>query len=338
MAVPERPVLVAPDAFKGTFRATEVAAAIGRGLERAGLMPPDLCPVADGGEGTLEVLLTALGGQTAAARVQDPLGREVDAGFGLLEEGSLAIVEMATASGLALVGEDERDPWAASTYGTGELICAAVNAGAAVVLVAVGGSATTDGGAGALEAIADHGGLGGARVVVLCDVRVPWERCAATFGPQKGADPAMVRRLEARLDEMAERFAARGRDPRGVPMSGAAGGLSGGLWAAHGAVLEPGAPWVLDALGFDARMRAARCVVCGEGRLDEQTLQGKIAGEIGTRTRQAGVPLHAIVGANALDRFGARMIDLQVILEAGTLDAIETAGEDLGTRLREGRA
>src|SRR4051812_18543681 len=143
--LPERQVLVAPDSFKGTFRATQVAAAIGRGLERAGLMPPDLCPVADGGEGTLEVLLTALGGETAAAEVRDPLGRPVRAGFGLLEDGGTAVVEMAAASGLGLVAEAERDPWAASTYGTGELIRAAVQAGAAVVLVAVGGSATTDG-------------------------------------------------------------------------------------------------------------------------------------------------------------------------------------------------
>src|SRR3954470_6573287 len=148
--VTERPVLVAPDSFKGTFRATEVAAAVGRGLERAGLVPPDLCPVADGGEGTLQVLLTSLGGETASARVLDPLGRDVDAGYGLLEDGGTAVVEMAAASGLGLVGEHERDAWAASTYGTGQLIGAAVEAGAEVVLVAVGGSATTDGGLGAV--------------------------------------------------------------------------------------------------------------------------------------------------------------------------------------------
>ena len=122
----DRPVLVAPDSFKGTFRATEVAAAIGRGLESAGLAPPDLCPVADGGDGTMEVLLTALGGETAAARVHDPLGREVDAGYALIEDGATAVIEMARASGLALVKPDERDAVAASTRGTGELIAAAV--------------------------------------------------------------------------------------------------------------------------------------------------------------------------------------------------------------------
>ncbi|MEA2170167.1 MAG: glycerate 2-kinase [Solirubrobacteraceae bacterium] len=326
----EPPVLVAPDSFKGTFRAPQVAAAIGRGLEAAGLVPPDLCPVADGGEGTLEVLLTALGGTTDGAEVQGPLGRPVRAGFALIEDGGTAVVEMASASGLNLVDEDERDPWAASTYGTGELIAAAAAAGAAVVLVAAGGSATTDGGAGALEAIADAGGLGETRLVVLCDVRTAWERCAAVFGPQKGADEAMVRRLAERLDEFGRSLP---RDPRGVPMTGAAGGLAGGLWAAHGAVLEPGAAFVLDALDFGERMRASRCVVTGEGRLDEGTLQGKIVGEIGTMTRQGGVPLHAIVGSIDLDAFGMRMIDLQVVLEASTLAAIEASAHRIGEQI-----
>ncbi len=335
MAVRERPVLVAPDSFKGTFSAARVAGAIGRGLERAGLMPPDLCPVADGGEGTLDALLPHLGGELIGVEVSDALGRPVRAGFALVEDGGTALVETAAASGLSLVAEDERDAWAASTRGTGELIAAAVGAGARVVLVAVGGSAATDGGAGALEAIAEAGGLRGARVVVLCDVRTPFEAAPRVFGAQKGADPAMVARLERRLDELAATFP---RDPRGVPMTGCAGGLSGGLWAACDAVLEPGAPWVLDALDFDVRMRAARAVVTGEGRLDQRTLQGKLVGEIGTRTRQAGVPLHAIVGRDELDPFGKRMIDLQVVLEATTLAELEAAGERLGEALAAGRA
>jgi glycerate 2-kinase len=335
VTVPERPVLVAPDSFKGTFSAAEVAGAIGRGLERAGLMPPDLCPVADGGEGTMAALLPRLGGELVAAPAHDPLGRELNGCFALVEDGGSAIVETATASGLSLVAEDERDAWAASTYGTGELIAAAAAAGAQVIVVAVGGSATTDGGAGALEAIEEAGGLGGARLVVLCDVRTPFEHAPKVFGPQKGADPAMVRRLERRLEELAGRWP---RDPRGVPMTGCAGGLSGGLWAAHGAVLEPGAPWVLDALDFDARMRAARAVVTGEGKLDEQTLQGKLVGEIGTRARQAGVPLHAIVGTDALDGFGKRIIDLMRVIEATDLRGLEAAGEALGTELAEGLA
>ena len=130
MAVPERPVLVAPDSFKGTFNAAQVAGAIGRGLERAGLMPPDLCPVADGGEGTLDALLPQLGGELSrASRCAGPLGEPVRTGFGLVEDGGTAIVEMAMASGLGLVPEDERDAWNASTYGTGELIAAAAQAG-----------------------------------------------------------------------------------------------------------------------------------------------------------------------------------------------------------------
>lgn len=335
MVVPERPVLVAPDSFKGTFRASQVAGAIGRGLERAGLMPPDLCPVADGGEGTVEALLPALGGELVAVDATDPLGRPVRASIALLDGGAWALLEMAKASGLGLVGEDERDAWAASTYGTGELIAAAVDAGAREIVVAVGGSATTDGGVGAVEAIQDRGGLSGARIVVLCDVRTPWERVAAVFGPQKGADAEMVARLERRLDALASRLP---RDPRGVPMTGCAGGLSGGLWASFRAQLVPGAAWVLDALGFDARMRAARAVVTGEGKLDPQTLQGKLVGEIGVRTRQAGVPLHAIVGTDRLDGFGKRTIDLQRVCAATTLDEIAAAAEELGRDLATGRA
>jgi glycerate kinase len=322
-------VLVAPDSFKGTLRATQVAAALSRGLERAG-WAADGCPIADGGEGTMEVLLTALGGETAAARVQDPLGREIDAGFGLLEEGGTAVVETAQASGLGLVAEDARDAVAASTAGTGELILAAVEAGAAVVLLGVGGSATTDGGEGAVEAIREGGGLRGARLVVLCDVRTPFERAAEVFAPQKGADADAVRRLTRRLRDQAGRLP---RDPRGVPMTGAAGGLAGGLWAAFEAVLEPGAVFVLDAVGFDARMRAARAVVTGEGRIDPQTLEGKAAGEVAVRCRQAGVPCHAIVGSNALGPFEQRILDLQTVDEAGTPAALERAAERLGQDL-----
>jgi len=322
-------VLVAPDSFKGTFRSPQVAAAIGRGLERAGF-PADLAPAADGGDGTLEVLLLALGGETAACEVHDPLGRATKAGFGLLADGSGAVVEMASASGLALVAEDERDPEAASTYGTGELIMGAVDAGADVVFVSVGGSATTDGGAGALEAIEDAGGLRGTKLVVLSDVRTPFEDAAVVYGPQKGANPAAVGRLTKRLHKLAGGFA---RDPRTRPMTGAAGGLAGGLWAQLQAELVPGAPFVLDALGFDTRLREARAVVTGEGRIDEQTLQGKLVGEVATRARQRGVPCHAIVGRSELDRFGRRLLDVDTVTEAATLDEIEAAASVLGDRL-----
>ena len=322
-------MLVAPDSFKGTLRATEVAAAVSRGLERAG-WAADECPIADGGEGTMEVLLTSLGGETAAARVHDPLGREVRAGFGLLEDGGTAVVETAQASGLGLVGGDERDPVAASTAGTGELIVTAVDAGAAVVLLGVGGSATTDGGAGAVAAIERAGGLRGARLVVLCDVRTPWERAADVFGPQKGADPDTVRELARRLRDRAGRLR---KDPRGVPMSGAAGGLAGGLWAAFDAKLVPGASFILDTLGFDDRARASRAVVTGEGRLDRQSLAGKAMGEVAVRCRQRGIPCHAIVGSDALPPFEHRLLDLATVDEATTLEEIEAAARALGGRM-----
>ncbi len=327
--IPSR-FLVAPDAFKGTLSAPRVAAAIGRGLESAGELPPDLCPVADGGEGTLAVLVSALGGRTEGATVRDPLGRPVRACFALVHDDAVAVVEVAEASGLSRVAAAERDPLAASTYGTGELIAAAVATGAQTVLVAAGGSATTDGGFGAIEAIDRAGGLGHARLVVCCDVRTPFEEAAARFGPQKGADAAAVRALGRRLHRLARRLP---RDPRGTPMTGAAGGLAGGLWARFGAHLQPGAPLVLDTLGFDARLRAARAVIVGEGQLDRSTLEGKAAGEIATRARQIGVPAHAIVGRNALTRFDARILDLQAIIEAGDEPALEAAGARLAALL-----
>jgi glycerate 2-kinase len=319
----ELPALVAPDKFKGTFSAREVAAAIARGLRAAGREAVEL-PVADGGDGTLDALMSTLPGTVEYARVSDPLGRPVEAAFGLIDEGHTAIVEMAQASGLVLVAEDERDAWAASTRGTGELIAAAVEAGAERVIVTVGGSATTDGGAGALEALEEAGVS--IDMDVLCDVRTPFEDAARVFGPQKGADAALVRRLSERLDRLAEGFE---RDPRGVPLTGSAGGLSGGLWAQHAARLHDGPAFVLGALGFDERMRAAAFVVTGEGRIDEQTLQGKLVGEVATRCRQAGVPCHGVVGKIELDPFDQRILDFASLAEAQTLEELEAAGRSL---------
>jgi glycerate 2-kinase len=316
------PVLVAPDSFKGTFSACEVAAAIADGLRSADREAREL-PVADGGEGTMDVLVSALGGAVRTVEASDPLGRPIEAAFAMLPDGS-AVVETAKASGLGLVDEDERDAWAATTRGTGELIAAAAEAGAEKVIVTVGGSATTDGGAGALEALDDAGV--NVPMDVLCDVRVPFESAPRIFAPQKGADATMVKRLERRLDELAERLP---RDPRGEPMTGAAGGLSGGLWAGRGARLVPGAAYVLDAIGFDHLMRTSAFVVTGEGGLDEQTLQGKIVGEVATRCRQGGVTCHAIVGRNNLDPFGERIIDLASVTEATTLEELQAAGRAL---------
>lgn len=228
-------VLVAPDDFKGTFTASEVAAAIARGLRGAGVRADEL-PIADGGNGTMDALVASLGGVVRSTRVADPLGRAVDANWAMLADGATAVVEMAQASGLWRVAEAERDPWAASTKGTGQLIVAAAHAGARKVLVAVGGSATTDGGEGAVEALQEAGVM--IPITVICDVRVRFEDCARVFGPQKGADADMVQRLTGRLHALA---AAAPRDPRGREMTGAAGGLSGGLWACCGAELVDGA-------------------------------------------------------------------------------------------------
>ena len=320
--VPEA-ILIAPDSFKGTLTAAEVAQALARGVSAAG-RPVDVCPVADGGEGTLDALLPAIGGELRSAEVSDPLGRPITAHFGLSKRH--AVVETAAASGLGLVAPAQRDAIAASTYGTGELIVAAVQAGAEIVYLGVGGSATTDGGAGAIRAIRRAGGLQGAKVVVLCDVRTPFEDAARIFGPQKGADAAAVRRMAKRLHSLAGRLE---RDPRGVPMTGAAGGLSGGLWGAFGAELVPGAGFLLDALDFDVRMRDARAVITGEGRIDEQSLVGKVVSEVATRCRQSGVPSYAVVGRRQLDAFGMRILDLQVIIEAGTPAKLEAAGRRL---------
>ena len=232
-----------------------MADAIAKGV-RAGGGEAEALPAADGGEGTMDCLLRVLGGETRDVAAHDPLGREIEASFAVLADGR-AVVEVAQASGLGLVAEGERDAEAASSAGTGELIVAAVSSGAERVLVAAGGSATTDGGAGAIEAIEASGGLGKAKLEVICDVSTPFERAAEAFAPQKGADPETVSRLTERLTA---RAGALPRDPRGKAMTGAAGGLAGGLWATYGARLVPGAAYVLGALRFDRppRGRGAR--------------------------------------------------------------------------------
>jgi glycerate kinase len=330
-----RRFLVAPDSFKGTFDARRVAETIAAGIEAAG-GESERCPVADGGEGTMDVLLGALGGERRSARVHDPLRRPIDAEFALLDDGKTAIVEMAQASGLSLVAPEERDAERADTYGTGELIAAAVEAGANRVLVAVGGSATTDGGRGALEALRESEAAfvfctssreqrtnAKVRIEVLCDVRTAFEDAARVFAPQKGADQAAVERLTARLEVLAAELP---RNPRGVPMTGCAGGLSGGLWA-HGAELRPGADFVLDALDFDGRRDRADAVVSGEGRFDSQSLEGKIVGAIADRCAAAGKPLHLIVGQNAEPSGPPAAVTS--IVEASSLEAIQQAAGQL---------
>ena len=318
-------VLIAPDAFKGTFSASEVTAAASAGVADAGAHA-DPCPVADGGEGTLEVLVAALAGTTTTVTVHDPLMRELDALLGWLDAGATAIVETAQASGLALLAPDERDPELASTFGTGELIAAAAAAGARRIIVAVGGSATSDGGAGALEAIEQAGGLHGAEILVLCDVTTPFEDAALRYGPQKGANPMAVARLTERLHMQAAELAC---DPRGVPMTGAAGGLAGGLWAGCGARLEPGAPWVLQAVGITARLARADAVIAGEGSLDKQSFDGKIVGELAARCHVASTPVHAIVGSCRLTPEDAARMGLASVHIAPELDAVRAAAGEV---------
>jgi len=323
-------VLVAPDSFKGSFPAASAAAAIVAGLGDAGVSS-EACPLADGGEGTAEVLVAALGGELVAAPASDPLGRAIEARFALLAGGETAVVEVAAASGLALVPEDRRDPLAASTRGTGELVIAALDAGARTVLIAAGGSATTDGGLGAIEAISGLGGIRGARLEVLCDTDEPFERAAAVFAPQKGAGAKAVAELDSRLAELAHALPA---DPRGHPRTGAAGGLAGGLWAAFDATLVSGAERVLGAVNAPARVTAARAVVSGEGALDAQSLRGKLVGKLGSLCANADRPFAVIAGRVELteeERLGA---SISWAWEAQTLAAIErVARSELAPRV-----
>ena len=321
------PAVVAPDDFKGTFSAPEVAHAIAEGLREAGLEAVEL-PIADGGNGTMEAIVVGRGGEVRTATVPDAFGRPVECEWALLPDGETAVVEMAQASGLWRVPEEERTPenaWRASTRGTGELIAEAARAGARTVLVPVGGSATSDGGEGAIEAL-EEAGID-VNIEVICDVQVVFEDAPVVFGPQKGADPDMIARLIERLNEQAERAP---KDPRGVPMTGAAGGLSGGLWAFRGARLVRGAPYVLDVLRFDEHLRGARFVVTGEGSLDDQTMTGKAVSEVATRARQAGVPCHVVVGTNKLEPFKVRQLDLASVHEATDLAELHAAGLAIG--------
>ncbi|MBE7187298.1 glycerate kinase [Jatrophihabitans endophyticus] len=323
-------VLVAPDSFKGTFSADEVARAIGVGLRLAGCAV-DLAPVADGGEGTAAVLARAAGARAVRLSVPGPLGAPVDAEFYLGDDGT-AFIDAAAASGLALVPEADRTPAAAvdaSTAGTGALVAAASAAGAREIRLGVGGSATTDGGRGAIEAIGP-GGLRGARLRVLCDVTSTYLEAPVVFGPQKGADPATVDRLVRRLDDYAGTLP---RDPRGVPMSGAAGGLAGGLWAAFGAELLPGAAHVLEAVALRKRAERATAVVTGEGRFDAQSALGKLTGAV---RDVAGRPTHLIVGSTDLDAAAVTDAGFASLRVAGNPESLAAAGRSLGLAMVQG--
>jgi glycerate 2-kinase len=328
-------LLICSDSFKGTFSSREVGEAVARGAARADT-PAIVMPAGDGGEGTLDALIEPLALKLASASVSDPLGRPVEAQYGISEQG-IAVVEMAAASGLGLVAPAERDAINASTRGTGELIIDAIEHGASRILLTVGGSATSDGGSGALEVLGelDPKRVRQVRFTVVCDVRTPFEQAAAVFGPQKGATPEQVTELTARLNAQA---AGYDRDPRGVAMTGAAGGLAGAMWAQYHAELVAGAAFVLNEIGYDQRMRQALSVITGEGRLDRQSLMGKLISEVATRARQAGGPCHAVVGSNQLDEFDTRILDLQLVVESTTIAELEGAGEQIATAIQADRA
>jgi glycerate kinase len=276
-------------------------------------------PVADGGEGTTEVLASAVGGEWREARVSDPLGRALNARWLLLEDGR-AIVEAAAAIGLPLLAPAERDPLRATSRGLGELVVAALKGNPASLVVALGGTATVDGGAGLLEVV-DRLPV---PTVALCDVRTLLVDAARVFGPQKGASAGDVMVLERRLAAMEELtpFA-------GVPGSGAAGGLGAAL-ASLGAELVPGAPAVLDLLGFDERLGASDLVVTGEGRVDATTAEGKAPGEVARRALAAGVRCVVFGGGVEVELPGAETVELSGDPVRAEQDLVE-----LGRRLGE---
>lgn len=283
-------VVAAVDKFRGTARAADVAAAMGHACWERGHDCVEFA-LADGGEGLLEVL----GGPNRTTTVTGPLGSPVDAPWQLRRD--TAIIEMALASGLELAGgADGNDPMAATTAGTGELIDAAITAGAKRIIVGLGGSATTDGGLGALQALRAPGRLRGVELLVACDVTTTFTDAARVFGPQKGASPTQIKMLTARLEGLARRY----RDDYGVDVdeiagSGAAGGIAGML-AALGAELVPGFELVADELDLADAIADADLVITGEGHLDEQSFRGKVVGGVAAWSSEAGVPVAAVVG------------------------------------------
>jgi len=322
-------LVIAPDSFKESLSAPEVAAAIARGWSRA--RPLDeilLRPMADGGEGTVDAVLAATGGERRECTVRGPLGAPVQAHWGWLEEGA-AVIEMAAASGLHWVAPQQRDATRTTSYGTGELIRAALEAGARKIILGLGGSATNDGGMGLLQALGvrfldergeplgDGGAalaglhaidlagldprLAGVEVEVAADVNNPLcgeQGASAVFGPQKGASPEQVRQLDAALARYAEVAALTlGQDHSLFPGVGAAGGLGFAARAFLKARFRPGVELVAEVSGLAEALQGADLAITGEGRLDEQSLHGKTPIGVARLAREAGVPLIALAGS-----------------------------------------
>lgn len=325
----QKKVIVAIDSFKGCLSSIEAGEAVALGIRQAcPAAETEVIPVADGGEGLLEVLVENSGGRLVKCRVHDPLMRETDACFGLSGDGQTAFVEMARASGLPLLTPKERDPLRATTYGTGELVREALQLGCRQVLIGLGGSATNDAGLGMLQALGyrfldDQGngiGLGGQallRIVHIddshvmpevqttiftaaCDVRNPLygpEGAAQIFAPQKGATPQMVATLDEGLRNLAQVIYKYNKVEIGsLPGAGAAGGMGGGLHALLGATLRPGISLVLDMAGFNRRLSDADLVITGEGRADRQTLMGKVPAGILNLASQQNIPVALLAG------------------------------------------
>jgi len=326
-------VLAAPDKFRGTATADEVCAAIAAAVESAG----GTCvtqPMADGGEGTL----AAFGGANRSAVVTGPLGDPVTAGWRLREDG-LAVIEAAQANGLLLAGGSQgNDPVAATSRGVGELIAAAIHAGAARVLVGLGGSASTDGGMGAVTALTERGMLSAATVTpieVCCDVDTRFTDAARIFGPQKGADPTQIAQLTVSLRNQRSEYLRRfGMDVESLPGSGAAGGLAGGL-AAIGATLVSGFGRIADELGLDALIRNADVVITGEGSFDATSLTGKVVGGVARLAQAAGVPVVAVVGV-VDERSAAQLPDeLRVVVSLTGLFGKDRSRTDTAAAVRD---
>lgn len=312
-------VLAAPDKFRGTLGAREAALAVGRAAGQR-QWSCDLAPVSDGGEGFLAVF--APYGAQRVSKVAGPLGSPVEVPwvFGHDPEAPsrpLAVIESALAIGLQVVGGPEaNDPVGASSAGAGQLVAAALKAGALEVLVGLGGSATSDGGLGAVEALTAAVRVPKAEILVACDVETKFLDAAAVFGPQKGATPAQVELLTRRLERVAQLYEERfGVDVRGIPGAGAAGGLAGGL-AALGARLVPGFELVAEKLSLAERAAACDLVVTGEGRLDPQSFAGKAVGGVVKLAAAAGVPVLVVAGEvdpAALRAAGATGAQLSIV-------------------------
>jgi glycerate kinase len=312
-------VLAAADKFKGTATAAQVCAAIGHACWDLGIDCVEI-PMADGGEGTLE----ALGGPNRTTKVTGPLGDPVDAQWRFAK--GVAVIEMARASGLTLVGGPEKnDPIAANTQGTGELIDTALGMGAKKIIVCLGGSATTDGGFGALRAISSPLRLKQVEFLVACDVDTTFTDAARVFAPQKGASPAQVELLTNRLERLAQMYKAEFNvDVTMLTGSGAAGGLAGAL-AALGATLLPGFTIVSEENGFDEAITQCDLVISGEGQLDDTSFEGKVVGSVRDAADAHNVPMLSICGSVDAE------MDAQLRARANATILTETVGIDAAT-------